>query len=286
MKSIKILVIGSNGLLGSEITKYLNKKKINFLTVARNNSDFNLDLKRFKKLNYFFENNNFNIVINCAAKVSIDFCEQNFKEALTINYYFPKYLSLVSKKFKFKLVQISTDHVYSGNKFKLNNEKSKTYSINNYTKTKILAENAIKKIKNYLIIRTNFTGRKFKKDRSFSDWINNSILKKKNIKLFTDMYTSTIDVKNCAKLLVKLAIKKSSGIYNLGRKDVLSKKEFALKFSKKIKKKIKFKDVSCETLLVKRGKKLGLNVNKIEKKLGIKMPNSNRVIYNLVNEYK
>ena len=173
-----------------------------------------------------------------------------------------------------------------GNKLKLNNEKSKTYAINNYAKTKILAENAVKKIKNYLIIRTNFTGRKLKKGTTFIDWINNSIKKKNIIKLFDDMYTSTIDVKSCAKLIVNLAIIKSSGIYNLGSKDVISKKEFALKFTKKIKKRIKYKEVSCETLAVKRGKKLGLNVNKIEKKLGVKMLSSNQAIYNLAKEYK
>ena len=49
---------------------------------------------------------------------------------------------------------------------------------------------------------------------------------------------------------------------------------------------IKYKEASSETLLVKRGKNLGLNVKKIEKKLGVKMPSSNQAIYNLVKEYK
>ena len=50
-----ICVIGSSGLLGSEIKKYLKIKKMNFFTVARNNSDFNLDLKNPSSLEFFLK---------------------------------------------------------------------------------------------------------------------------------------------------------------------------------------------------------------------------------------
>ena len=96
------------------------------------------------------------------------------------------------------------------------------------------------------------------------------------------MYTSTLDVKTCSKLIVDLIISGSSGIYNLGSRDAISKKEFAVKYAAKIKKKITFTSESCDVLKVPRGKNLGLNVKKIEKKLNIKMPTSTRVIRNLV----
>ena len=99
-------------------------------------------------------------MINCIAKVSIDYCEKKFDEAKLINFKLVEFLSKMSKKFKFKLVQISTDHVYKGRKFKLNNEKSKIFSINKYAESKILAEHSVKFLKSFLIIRTNFTGRK------------------------------------------------------------------------------------------------------------------------------
>ena len=46
----------------------------------------------------------------------------------------------MSRRFKFKLIQISTDHIYRGKKSKLNSEKSKIFAINNYAKTKIISE--------------------------------------------------------------------------------------------------------------------------------------------------
>ena len=145
MKNFDILVLGSNGLLGSHIVKDLKKRKLNFFTIARSNSNYNLNLKNFKNLNIFFLKHKFKIVINCIAKTNIDYCNKKFNEASIINYKMVEYLSKMSKKFGFKFVQISTDHVYEGKKFKLNNEKSKICAINEYAKSKILAEKSVKK---------------------------------------------------------------------------------------------------------------------------------------------
>tara|TARA_Y100000741_G_scaffold337805_1_gene297427 strand:+ start:240 stop:1091 length:852 start_codon:yes stop_codon:yes gene_type:complete len=282
MGNFKFLIIGSNGLLGSNIVKILKKKKISYYTSARNHSDYNLDLKNFKNLKKLFLKNNYEIVVNCAAKVNINYCENNYSEAKKINSTFVNFLSILSKKFHFKLVHISTDHVYKGKKFRLNNEEGKIYAINKYAKTKILAEKYVKKYRQNLIIRTNFTG---KKKDSFIDWLIKNIKKNKKIKLFDDMYTSTIDVKNCAGLIIKLAMTNSNGIYNLGTSDMISKKQFAIKVSKILNKKIFYTTASIDILKVPRGKNLGLNVKKIEKKLNLKMISSNKSIKNNLKEY-
>ena len=189
----------------------------------------------------------------------------------------------MSKKYNFKLVQISTDHVYKGKKFKLNSERGKLFAVNKYAKSKILDEDYLKSLKKYLIIRTNFTG---KKKNTFINSVIKSIRNKKIINLFHDMYTSTLDVKTCANIIVKLCLLRSKGIYNLGSRDMVSKERFAIGIAKIMKKRIKFKSLSCQMLNVPRGKNLGLNVNKIEKKLGFRMPTSNKSMINLVEEYK
>ena len=88
----------------------------------------------------------------------------------------------MSKKFDFKFVQISTDHVYKGKKPKLNNERSKIFAVNKYAKTKILAEKYSKKLKKFLIIRTNFTG---KKKDAFIDWLIKKALELKKNKFIS-----------------------------------------------------------------------------------------------------
>ena len=283
MKDFEFLVIGSNGLLGSNIVKILKKKKINFLTVARKNSNFNINLENFKRLDKFFLKNKFKIVINCAAIIDINYCEKKYSIASIINCKLVKFLSQMSKKFGFKFVQISTDHVYKGKNAVFNSETSEIFPINKYAKSKILAEKHLKELKKFLIIRTNFTG---KKKNSFIDWLIRNFKKKAEINLFNDMYTSTMDVQTCAEIIIKLAMLKSKGIYNLGSRNMTTKESFAKKLSKILKIKIKYKSISSDIQQVPRGKNLGLDVKKIEKKIGYKMPTSNQSIINLVKEYQ
>jgi dTDP-4-dehydrorhamnose reductase len=201
MKKYKFLIIGSNGLLGSNIVKILKQKKLSYFTVARNKSDYNLNLNNYENLNKIFLKYKFDNVINCAAIIDINYCEKMYKKISVINCDLVKYLAKMSKKYKFKFVQISTDHVYKRNGIGKNKENNKIFAINNYAKSKLLAERYLNKLNNYLIIRTNFSGRK---KGAFIDWLMINIKKKKNIQLFNDMYTSTIDVKSCAKIIVEL----------------------------------------------------------------------------------
>ena len=283
MNNFEFLVVGSNGLLGSRVVSILKKKKLSFLTVARKNSNFNLNLMNYKKLNNFFLENKFKIVINCAAIIDMKYCEENFNNSKIINCALVKFLSQMSKKFAFKFIQISTDHVYKGLKLALSKETDKIFAVNKYAKSKILAEKYLTSLKKFLIIRINFTG---KKNNSFIGWLMDCINNKKNMYLFNDMYTSTLDVNTCAKIIIELALLKSKGIYNLGTRDMLSKEKFTIILGKILKKKVEYKSVSCDIQKIPRGKNLGLDVKKIEKKLGYKMPTSKQAIISLIKEYQ
>ena len=101
------------------------------------------------------------------------------------------------------------------------------------------------------------------------------------------MYTSTIDLKTLSNLVIKLMMSNSVGVFNIGSNQILSKKDFALKYFKKCKVHPSYFDLKTNNDLktsMNRGRFLGLSVKKIEKKLNIKMPNSNKVINNLFHE--
>jgi len=283
-QNFKYLILGSEGLLGTEFKKLIKKK--NRLCISRKYSDLNMDLTNFKLLKKIFTIFNFNYVLNCAAMTSLSECEKKLHRANLINYILPKKLDIYSKKYNFKLVQISTDHFFQRKSFKLNTERSKICALNNYSLTKLKAEKNIFN-KNNLIIRTNFTG--FKKRNftsTFVGWLYDSIKKKKKIDLFYDMYVSTIDVSTCSKIVKKLIDLNASGIFNVGTSDYVSKKEFAIMFSKKIKKPLFFNSISVENSAINRGKYLALDVSKVQKKLGIKMITAKQTVNNLIKIFK
>ena len=276
------LLIGSNGLLGSSIKSKLNLKKV--MCVARTNSDYNVDLKYFKKFKKIFDKYEFKNVINCAAITNLSKCEKEKKKTKKINLELPILLNNLSKKMKFNLIHISTDQVYckgKSNKFK---ETDKISFLNYYSKTKFLAEKILMNNKKSLIIRTNFTGFKKNLNKTFVGWLLDSIKRKKKISLFNDFYVSTIDVNFCSKVIIKLIKKKAKGIYNIGSRKSISKERFAILFANKMGKKLNYNSVSSTKSDIKRPKNITLDISKIERKLKILMPYPVAVINNLIKE--
>ena len=276
------LLIGSNGLLGSSIKSKLNLKKV--MCVARKNSDYNVDLKYFKKFKKIFDKYEFKNVINCAAITNLSKCEKEKKKTKKINLELPILLNNLSKKMKFNLIHISTDQVYckgKSNKFK---ETDKISFLNYYSKTKFLAEKILMNNKKSLIIRTNFTGFKKNLNKTFVGWLLDNIKRKKKISLFNDFYVSTIDVNFCSKVIINLIKKKAKGIYNIGSRKSISKERFAILFANKMGKKLNYNSVSSTKSDIKRPKNITLDISKIERKLKILMPYPVAVINNLIKE--
>ena len=284
---MKITILGSTGLLGKTLCKEGKNRKFNINGISRKNKKFIFDFSKIKNLINFLNSNKPNIIINAVGLIDIDKCENNPKLAYKINALPLKFLAQYTKKEKIKLIQISTDHFFSDKKEKKHSEKSKVKLLNNYARTKYEAEKFTKINNDHIIIRTNFTGYKNKKKvETFIEWILKE-RKNKKIKLFDDYYCSTIDVKTLANFILDLLNTEFKGIINIGSSSIVSKKEFAEKFLKKLKiKKIIIKKESINSLSTKRANTLGLKIDLIEKTIKKKMPTINKVINNLFNEYK
>lgn len=279
-----IFILGSNGLLGSSLKNYIlknHKIKFKVLTIARKLSDFNINLENFDKLKKILFKNKIDILVNCAAYTDLMVCEKSYKKIYKINVLLPIILSKLSSKLNFKFIHISSDSIYTSKiKNKINKETDKIGFCNNYSKSKFYAEKGILNSKHNLILRSNFIAMK---KNSFPNWLKKKMSQKKKIILYKDFFTSSLDILTYVKILVKIFNYKLFGVYNLGSKNSLSKLDFALKFSKKINKKLNYLSLSASNnKTFKRNLNIGMNVQKIEKKLGLKIINSNQVINNLI----
>ena len=111
-KTMRVLITGSNGQLGSEI-KELTPDYKNLECIFVDQSQ--LDICDAEALNSFILDNHINSVINCAAYTSVDQAEENPKIAEQINEKVVLYLVNALEKVGGKLVHISTDYVFDGN---------------------------------------------------------------------------------------------------------------------------------------------------------------------------
>ena len=153
---MKILVTGKNGQLGKSIHKSVtNNKQINeFVYVGREE----LDLSSADNIISYFNQNNFDIIVNCAAHTAVDKAEEEAVLANQINHLAVAQLAQIAKMQQAKLIHISTDYVFDGESNKPYTEADATNPINIYGKTKLAGEQALKEIMptDAIIIRTSW----------------------------------------------------------------------------------------------------------------------------------
>lgn len=233
MNSYKIIIIGSNGQLGHEFVNFLKKTHIIF---GLNKNDFNLE-------NYLdFENllieHKPDIVINCAALVNLDLCEENQNLAYKVNSEAPIFISALCKKHSIKFIHFSSDYVFNGLKAKPYLEEDEKAPLSVYGKTKDLSEKGV--------IDNNADALVFRICWVYSKKFKNNFYSKICEKIKTGVDLSVVDdqfgtptstrfiVNNVSKLFEKnLLLSKINGIYHLSPSGYTSWYEFAIKILKK-----------------------------------------------------
>lgn len=112
---MKILVLGSNGMLGHVVKLYFQEKGHAVKGTSRSgDSDYTFDAtKSATDVEKFIEDFQPDVVINCIGILNKN-AEDNKSLAVLINSYLPHYIDEVSKSKNVKFVHVSTDCVFDG----------------------------------------------------------------------------------------------------------------------------------------------------------------------------
>jgi dTDP-4-dehydrorhamnose reductase len=159
----KILILGSNGMIGSFLLHFLSKKFQVFGTSGHSSLDKNTKIYKFyiNKKNDFFNvkkiinDCNPHLIINCIAILKKNSIKHSTTKNLLVNTIFPKFLNNYSYKKKFKLLHISTDCVFLGNSKKFYDEYSMPDAKDIYGYSKFLGEIYNR---NTITVRTSIVG--------------------------------------------------------------------------------------------------------------------------------
>ncbi len=160
---MKILITGSNGQLGNELKKIIETGQAEIADVSleiKNSQVITLDIEDLDITNFLVVKEKLksikpDVVINCAAATNVDGCESNEDLAFKVNSLGAKNLAIVCEEIKAKIVQVSTDYVFSGKGDKALTEFDLVSPYSVYGKTKLLGENYVKDFSSkYFIVRT------------------------------------------------------------------------------------------------------------------------------------
>lgn len=149
----KILLIGKDGMLGSELFSRLTKNpnyEVEGTTLET------LDICDVEAVCQKAQQEKPYFIVNCAAYTNVDGCETNFDLANAVNGVAVGNIAQAAKLVDATLIQISTDYVFDGELpvEKAYTEEMEPCPVSAYGKTKLLGEENAKKAEKYYILRT------------------------------------------------------------------------------------------------------------------------------------
>jgi dTDP-4-dehydrorhamnose reductase len=144
-----ILVIGCNGMLGSDLMALLGER-------ARGVDIRDIDITSLESTERLVTLLRPSVVINCAAYTDVDGCESNQSTAMQVNGEGVAHLAMVTRGIGAKLVQISTDYVFNGGKGSPYVENDRTGPISIYGESKLRGERNAALNPDYLVVRTQW----------------------------------------------------------------------------------------------------------------------------------
>ena len=189
---MRIAITGGNGFLGKKFISYSKKKNFNILKLPKANiENKNSFYKKKNKLKNFLQTKNINVFIHFAG-VRKKECENRYSYAKKSIFDLTKNIikEINSSKKNIKFIYISSDHVFDGNSklYKENNTKN-LKPATSLGSLKLRAENYVKNnLKNWHIIRLSA----ILDDLRLSKFVITSIKKKKELKLYTNIYFTPV----------------------------------------------------------------------------------------------
>lgn len=197
---MKILITGTNGQLGLELQEQLRQEPKIYKIIPTDYTS--LDITNFNQVKAKLLLEQPDIVINCAAHTAVDKCEEDIENAYKINAIGPKNLAIACDEIGAKLVQVSTDYVFSGELPGARREDDITGPQSVYGTSKLLGEEYVKTFcKKHFIIRTAWL---YGEGNNFVRTMLKLAETNKELNVVGDQFGSPTSTKDLAKAIIEL----------------------------------------------------------------------------------
>lgn len=231
---MRILVTGASGLLGLNLALEASQQHTVFGTVNAHRlitSSFTVlqtDLLAPGSLERVLDETQPDWVIHCAALANVDACEADPALAVKLNSELPGKLAKYVARGGARLVHISTDAVFDGQRGDYTEEDTPN-PLSVYARTKLDGERAVSEADSRAIIaRVNLFGWSLGGSRSLAEWFLSNLREKKQVMGFTDVLFCPLLANDLAQVLLKMLEKDLSGLYHAVGGRCLSKYEFGM----------------------------------------------------------
>lgn len=281
----KVLVTGSNGLLGQKITDLiLADDTIELIATSRGENRhpvkkgyqyIDLDILDSEQLRAVIAKHRPDAVINTAAMTNVDACEQDPVGCQQLNVDAVKHLSVFSELFGFHLIHLSTDFIFDGEAGPYA-EDALPNPLSLYGRSKLDAESIIQHGKGRWAILRTILVYGVVADMSRSNivlWAKGALEKGQPLNVVNDQWRMPTLAEDLAQACIATATIGAEGIFNISGKDLFAIHELVAAVADfwKLDKSL-IREVSSTTLsqAAPRPKRTGFVLTKAQKILGYK----------------
>ncbi len=218
----KILIVGALGMLGHDLLKVF-AKGYGVIGVDKEEIDITRQGATVKLIKEIAPS----VVINAAGYTDVDGCEKKMRKAFAVNGEGARNLAKGCRDKGAKLVYISTDYIFDGEKKTPYRENDNPNPLNIYGESKLMGERYVEDLlDNYLIVRTQWLyGRH---GRNFVETILALARERDKIEVVQDQKGSPTSTVDLSKAIAGLVRKDFRGTFHVSNKGSCSWYDFAL----------------------------------------------------------
>ncbi|MFT7591152.1 MAG: dTDP-4-dehydrorhamnose reductase [bacterium] len=230
----RILVTGSNGLLGQKLTDlYLSRDDVGLIATARGENrhpeskgyDYaKMDITNEAQVSAVINRYKPDVIIHCAAMTNVDACELDPKLCELLNLTATEYLVNAANAVNAHFVFVSTDFIFDGENGPYS-EEDEAAPLSFYGHSKYNAEQVVQnQAKSWAIARTVLVYG-LVADMSRSNivlWARESLANKKEINVVDDQHRSPTLAEDLAIGCALIAEQEAQGIFNISGKDQMN----------------------------------------------------------------
>jgi len=285
MGALRLLITGSNGLLGQKIVALCRVHRMDFAAISsgpnRNpdcpDSNYTaLDITQEQEVMTYFDFQDFTHIVHTAAMTNVDACELNPALCNEINHLASKRLFEIAQKKGCHFTLLSTDFVFDGHQGNYR-ETDTPNPLSVYGKSKWMAEQELMQsaYSKWAIARTIIVygkGHQLNKSNIFS-WLIQELTQGKEVSLITDHFRAPTWAEDLSKGCLSIVENNAKGIYHLCGPETLSIFDIGIRVARYLgvsEQLIKPIDSTILNQPAPRPPKTGFNLTKATKELGYK----------------
>lgn len=215
---MKILGTGLNGLVGSRIVEILSQKEYEFENLSCSTG---VDIANKEHVTNAITDSSADIVLHLAAKADVDGCEKDKEfghdgEAWKINVEGTRYIADACSVSGKKLIYISTDFVFDGEKEDGYTEADTPRPINWYGQTKYEGEKIVSSLTSpWMILRISYPYRASFSKNDFVRAVKLRLEKGEGVTMVTDHIFTPTYIDDIANAIHRLLMQEAAGLYHV-----------------------------------------------------------------------